>query len=1437
MAQIEGTALNDSLEGSPEADQIFGDSGTDVLNGFGGDDSLDGGADSDTLNGGAGNDTLIGGTGNASDQLRGDDGNDVLSIQSGLADGGAGNDTLAAFDGLEAQGPTILGNDGDDLVQGSAGADILYGGNGNDTLDGGAGNDQLTGDQSFESGDDFVVGGAGDDALVDLGGNNTVEGGEGNDFLGLGGVTNRGSGGPGNDFFFLSGGSDTLSGDDGDDTFMVHASGRYLLTGGPGRNTYRLGSDSGTLTVTDFVAGSSGDLIDISAVLQASTGYAGGNPFGSVGYLRLLQDAADTLLQWDPDGAAGNASSWQSPMRLVALHAATLTEANFQPLAPPDGNETGLVLQGTDGNDRLEGSVVNDTLQGLAGNDALNGSGGDDSLDGGDGADWLAGGQGNDTLVGGTDSASDNLQGEDGNDVLTLQAGWARGGLGNDTLTVVDGQSTEGMVTHGEDGDDLMQGASGADTLYGGNGNDTLVGGAGKDLLFGDQFFEFGDDSVVGGAGDDTLVDWGGNNTVEGGDGDDAFTLGGISNSGGGGPGNDTFLLSGGSDTLSGDDGDDTFQLQSAGTYLLTGGAGRETYQLGASSGTVTITDFVGGASGDMLDIGAVLDASTGSSGGSPFGTAGYMRVVQDGADTLLQWDADGASGTGSAWQTRAILAGLDATSLTGSNFRPFAPPDGAETGLVLQGTDSEDRLEGSVVKDTLEGSAGYDLLDGFGGDDLLDGGAGGDTVLGGWGNDTLVGGTDDAFDDLRGGEGNDLVTIRSGFALGGPGDDTLTAVEREDDARGTTALGEDGHDLLQGASGTETLYGGNGNDTLRGGAGNDVLIGDQHFQSGDDSIEGGAGDDVLEDWNGSNAVEGGDGSDSIRLGGISNSGSGGDGDDMFELNGGSDTLGGDGGDDHFHMTGPGTYLLTGGAGIDAYHLHVYGGAVTVTDFAPGAHGDLLDIGVLLEASRGYLPFYTAGDPFGPLAYLRLVQDRADTVVQWDRDGAAGTFHEWIDAVRLVNVAASSLTNSNYLPPPDRVGTTIVGTASDDQLDGSNGNDSLAGRDGNDTLAGGDGDDVLVGDSGGDSIAGGAGADSLAGGDGADLLAGGVGNDWLQAGAGNDTLSGGAGRDVHQFAATGEGLDTITDFASGDAIRIAAVLSTAAVTAGDGSSLAGLGIQAHYADGLTTLFVDTDGVVGADLELRLPRTFDLSAFRVSNAEGGFSEVGYTRATVSGAAYHWKNHALLENVEVEIRPADGGAGLSRTTQPNGSFYLQELPVGSYGFGAMGAVGDSVGAVTSADALAALRLVVGANPNLDPDGPGPRERLKESPYQFIAADVNEDGKVTSADALAILRMAVRAPGAPVQGWSFVDEARDLWDESTGASALARTAAAWDPAIALDVQQDTMVNLVGVLRGDVNGSWTPPSGSEDLDATQPDYFTELAAQLGVPLDVWGG
>ena len=87
--------------------------------------------------------------------------------------------------------------------------------------------------------------------------------------------------------------------------------------------------------------------------------------------------------------------------------------------------------------------------------------------------------------------------------------------------------------------------------------------------------------------------------------------------------------------------------------------------------------------------------------------------------------------------------------------------------------------------------------------------------------------------------------------------------------------------------------------------------------------------------------------------------------------------------------------------------------------------------------------------------------------------------------------------------------------------------------------------------------------------------------------------------------------------------------------------------------------------------------------------------------------------------------------------------------------------------------------------------------------------------------------------------MEETRDFWNETTGQFTLSRNSAGWDHAISTNLQSGTAngtVNLVGVLKGDVNGSWAAPAGSTDLDAIDPTHFTALSSIFGMPVGQFG-
>jgi len=110
-------------------------------------------------------------------------------------------------------------------------------------------------------------------------------------------------------------------------------------------------------------------------------------------------------------------------------------------------------------------------------------------------------------------------------------------------------------------------------------------------------------------------------------------------------------------------------------------------------------------------------------------------------------------------------------------------------------------------------------------------------------------------------------------------------------------------------------------------------------------------------------------------------------------------------------------------------------------------------------------------------------------------------------------------------------GRVMLGDATDQLLNGSNGGDRILGAAGEDTLNGRAGSDTMLGGDGADRLQGQAGADKLDGGAGVDRLWGGADRDTLAGGAGNDHLLGGAGADL---LIGGAGADRLTGGTQGD---------------------------------------------------------------------------------------------------------------------------------------------------------------------------------------------------------------------------------------------------------------------------------------------------------------
>ena len=151
----------------------------------------------------------------------GTEGDDILN-------GTAGNDVICGLGGDD----TIDGRSGDDRIYGGTGNDTIYGRAGNDIVYGGVGNDFILGHR----GDDVIYGSLGNDIIYGGEGDDRIIGGDGADEL-YGEADNDSlEGNRGSDKIHGGRGDDIIWGDQGDDIIRGNA-GKDTITPGAGEDT------------------------------------------------------------------------------------------------------------------------------------------------------------------------------------------------------------------------------------------------------------------------------------------------------------------------------------------------------------------------------------------------------------------------------------------------------------------------------------------------------------------------------------------------------------------------------------------------------------------------------------------------------------------------------------------------------------------------------------------------------------------------------------------------------------------------------------------------------------------------------------------------------------------------------------------------------------------------------------------------------------------------------------------------------------------------------------------------------------------------------------------------------------------------------------------------------------------------------------------------
>ena len=147
--------------------------------------------------------------------------------------------------------------------------------------------------------------------------------------------------------------------------------------------------------------------------------------------------------------------------------------------------------------------------------------------------------------------------------------------------------------------------------------------------------------------------------------------------------------------------------------------------------------------------------------------------------------------------------------------------------------------------------------------------------------------------------------------------------------------------------------------------------------------------------------------------------------------------------------------------------------------------------------------------------------------------------------------------------------------------------------------------------------------------------------------------------------------------------------------------------------------------------------------------------------------YWNNDTPIKGVvlETDVQTGDTGSVMLRGHSAGVTTLTPALTVGT----------AAKGSVDLLDAIAILKSIVGLT--------------TLNGYQQIAADFDKTNEVDLNDAIGILKHVVGLT-APTPEWAFVEKTDLLPD-------LAHS-------ISVNVTADTTVDLVGILRGDVDGSW---------------------------------
>lgn len=216
-------------------------------------------------------------------------------------------------------------------------------------------------------------------------------------------------------------------------------------------------------------------------------------------------------------------------------------------------------------------------------------------------------------------------------------------------------------------------------------------------------------------------------------------------------------------------------------------------------------------------------------------------------------------------------------------------------------------------------------------------------------------------------------------------------------------------------------------------------------------------------------------------------------------------------------------------------------------------------------------------------------------------------------------------------------------------------------------------------------------------------------------------------------------------------------------------------------------------------------TVDVGAVEVPQSAGGSFEIS---GTVFYGIASPNQGKIVPGVTMSV---SGAPEMSTSTNSSGYYTVRNLAAGG-SYTVIPSKRDHVNGISSFDATMVLRHVAAGGNGVLTDN------------QRIAADINNSGDVTAFDATQVLRFVAAGGSTPSAGdagnWRFVLSSRSYGSVTSSFSGQ---------------------NYDGILVGDVNGSWAPPTfltGAEEAEEETPDkdqfglvQKPETQVQLSLP------